>query len=134
MWITLIASEYTVDCGDYVDYWYFGPYGLLIEWIIAYRDYVYSRLLGFCGLWELGSCGLCGLWVQWLIGIMYTVACGDYGYFRPCGLWIEWIMYTVDYGDYVDYWYFGPCGLCGLWMHRGLCGVAPQNALAFIPC
>ena len=40
-------------------------------------------------------------------------------------------MYTVDY---VDYWYFGPCGLCGLWMHRGLCGVAPQNALAFIPC
>ena len=73
---------------------------------------------------------------------MYTVDCGDYGYFRPCGLWIEWIMYTVDYGDYVDYWYFGPCGLCGLWMHRGLCGlwihwimcVAPQNALAFIPC
>ena len=105
-----------------LDYWYFGPYGLLIEWIIAYRDYVYSRLLGFCGLWELGSCGFCGLWVQWLIGIMYTVACGDYGYEEyldnidslrvNSGLWglsgllVFWSIYV----------YSEVQGLCALWV------------------
>ena len=51
-----------------------------------------------------------------------------------------WIMDIVDYGDYimatVDYVYSGLqelCGLCVLWIMWIVC-VAPQNALAFIPC
>ena len=105
-----------------LDYWYFGPYGLLIEWIIAYRDYVYSRLLGFCGLWELGSCGLCGLWVQWLIGIMYTVACGDYGYFRPCGLCIT---------SFNACW--GSCGLCIQWIAGNMWIISTLDHVDCVP-
>ena len=45
----MIASEYTVDCRDYVDYWYFGSCGLWIQWIAGIMDivdYIYRGLQG----------------------------------------------------------------------------------------
>ena len=82
----------TVDCGDYVDYGYFGPCGLLIQWIIAYRDYVYSGLLGLCGLWVL--------WIMWIVWIMDTVDDGYSGLWGLCIQWIAGIMGTLDHVDY----------------------------------
>ena len=51
---------YTLDCRDYMDYGYFGPCGLWIQWIIGimytvdcvdYVEYEYFRPCGLCGLW-----------------------------------------------------------------------------------
>ena len=68
---------------------------------------------------------------MWIMGNLHHVDCVDYGYtgLWVSGLWIHWIMGTLEHVDYdvsIYYGYFGPCGYVDC--------VAPQNALAFIPC
>ena len=154
-----------VDYGNYVDYGYFGPCGLWIQWIagimstLDHVDYEYS---GLWGLFRLRKQWI--VEIKWIMGTLNHVDCMDYGdyvYIGLRGLCGLWVLQTLWIMDRVDYVYSGFLSdkvksfhndnviwmsvLDIMWIHGGMAKlciflpfpcttVAPQNALAFVPC